>query len=76
MVETHILILSLDVMTDPNQTLQQYTRGFGHPRLIEALSRLYTRLLNRPNLNAQTELLVTVSNSMFQSFGVIVQRVR
>merc|ERR1712223_533276 len=56
----HYVLQSLsDVMSDPNQTLQQYTRGFGHPRLIDALSRLYTRLLNRPNFNAQTELLVT-----------------
>merc|ERR1719266_544028 len=56
----HYVLQSLsDVMTDPNQTLQQYTRGFGHPPLIGALSQLYTRLLNRPNFNAQTELLVT-----------------
>ena len=51
----------IDVMTDPNQTLQQYTRGFGHPPLIGALSRLYTKLLNRPsNINPQSEVLVTV----------------
>jgi len=59
LVPNYVLQSLSDVMTDPNQTLQQYTRGFGHPRLIEALSRLYTKLLNRPNLNAQTELLVT-----------------
>jgi len=57
----HYVLQSLsDVMTDPNQTLQQYTRGFGHPPLIGALSQLYTRLLNRPtDINPQTEVLVT-----------------
>jgi hypothetical protein len=50
-------------MSDPNQTLQQYTRGFGHPPLIGALSRLYTKLLNRPtDINPNTEVLVTVIN--------------
>ena len=50
-----------NVMSDPNEALQQYTRGFGHPRLIKALSSLYTRLLNRPlDINEQTEALVTV----------------
>lgn len=49
-----------EVMKDPNYALQQYTRGFGHPRLIAAIANLYTRLLNRPtDLNAQTEILVT-----------------
>jgi len=49
-----------EVVKDPNYVLQQYTRGFGHPRLIAAIANLYTRLLNRPtDLNAQTEILVT-----------------
>ncbi len=38
--------------------LQQYTRGFGHPRLINAISELYTKLLNRPStIDLQTEVL-------------------
>jgi len=49
-----------EVMSDPNQALQQYTRGFGHPRLINSISGLYTKLLNRPDaINAQSEVLVT-----------------
>ena len=32
----------------------------GHPRLIKALSKLYTRLLSRPSeLDANTEILVS-----------------
>merc|ERR1711899_263042 len=38
----------------------QYTRGFGHPRLINAISSLYTKLLHRSNnINPQKEVLVT-----------------
>ena len=63
MLNSNLLTSFLDVMSDPNQTLQQYTRGFGHPPLIGALSRLYTKLLNRPtNINPNTEVLVTVIN--------------
>ena len=69
MLNNNLLTSFLDVMSDPNQTLQQYTRGFGHPPLIGALSRLYTKLLNRPtDINPNTEVLVTVINLVWPSF--------
>ncbi|KAK0404213.1 hypothetical protein QR680_017342 [Steinernema hermaphroditum] len=37
----------------------QYTRGFGHPRLVKALSNLYSDLLGNP-VDAQQGVLVTV----------------
>lgn len=38
--------------------LNQYTRGFGHPRLVQALAKLYSQLIDR-QINANTEVLVT-----------------
>lgn len=49
-----------DVVKDSTSPLHQYTRGFGHPRLVNALSNVYTNLLNRPtNIDSQREVLVT-----------------
>lgn len=38
--------------------LNQYTRGFGHPRLVQALANLYSTLIGR-TINANSEVLVT-----------------
>ena len=40
--------------------LHQYTRGFGHPRLVSAIAALYSKLLGiNHSINPTTEVLVT-----------------
>ncbi|XKL68025.1 hypothetical protein PGB90_003516 [Kerria lacca] len=41
-----------------NDLIHQYTRGFGHPRLVNVLSKLYSKLINR-SINPFTEILIT-----------------
>ncbi|OXA51497.1 kynurenine--oxoglutarate transaminase 3 [Folsomia candida] len=38
--------------------LHQYTRSMGHPRLVKALAKLYSRLIGK-DINPNTEVLVT-----------------
>ena len=50
----------VEVAKCPERTdFHQYTRGYGHPRFVNVLAKLYSRLLGTP-VNAQTETLVTV----------------
>lgn len=46
------------VAKSDNCLLHQYTRGFGHPRLVNAIGKLYSELIGR-QLNPNTEILTT-----------------
>ncbi|KAE9546421.1 hypothetical protein FO519_010367, partial [Halicephalobus sp. NKZ332] len=59
-----------DIGKHPEQTAwHQYTRGFGHPRLVNALAKLYSRTL-KTTVNPQTDVLVTIGAylSLYYSF--------
>ncbi|XP_031631270.1 kynurenine--oxoglutarate transaminase 3-like [Contarinia nasturtii] len=43
----------------PNSIVNQYTRGSGHPRLIQALSTLYSQLVDR-KIDPINEMLITI----------------
>ncbi|KAL7730166.1 hypothetical protein ACLKA6_009429 [Drosophila palustris] len=47
-----------DIAKDANPLLHQYTRGNGHVRLVQALSKLYSGLVGR-DVNPLNEILVT-----------------
>lgn len=50
--------LSDAVLNDEDVLLNQYTRDCGHPRLVNVLSKLYSKLINR-QIDAQNEILIT-----------------
>lgn len=55
----HVVRGLADATTGENRLLNQYTRGFGHPRLVQAIAKLYSPLVQQP-LNPNTQVLVTV----------------
>ncbi|XP_044262023.1 kynurenine aminotransferase [Tribolium madens] len=55
----HVTDALADVAKSPNCLLHQYTRGYGHPRLVSAIARLYSHLIGR-EINPQTEVLTTL----------------
>ncbi|KAH8273666.1 hypothetical protein KR018_007566, partial [Drosophila ironensis] len=48
----------VDIAKGENPLLHQYTRGYGHIRLVQALAKLYSILVGQ-SLNALSEILVT-----------------
>jgi len=60
LVPNYVLEGLKDVVSDPSIFFHQYTRGFGHPRLVNAIAALYTKLLDRPvPIEPNTEVIVT-----------------
>jgi len=60
LVPTYVIDSLRDVVNDPSIFMHQYTRGFGHPRLVNAISKLYTKLLGRNTpIHPLNEVIVT-----------------
>lgn len=55
----HVKQNLVKAVAGPNFMLNQYTRGFGHPRLVHAISSLYSKLTNQ-NIDPKKEVLVTI----------------
>lgn len=55
----HVVQSLQKAITSDNQFIHQYTRPFGHPKLVNALSMLYAPLLKR-DIDPMTEVLVSV----------------
>lgn len=55
----HVKTNLVKAVAGPNYMLNQYTRGYGHPRLVNAISGLYSKLFGR-EINPKTEVLVTI----------------
>jgi len=47
-----------DIAKEQNPLLHQYTRGYGHVRLVNALSKLYSGLVGK-ELNPLSDILIT-----------------
>lgn len=58
LVPQYVIDTLKEVVADP--AFHQYTRGFGHPRLVQAIADLYTKLLDIGHqINPLKEVLVT-----------------
>ncbi|CAF3461726.1 unnamed protein product [Rotaria sp. Silwood1] len=55
---SYFIDLYKETLDDPNILLHQYTRGYGHRRLVEAISNVYSPYFNR-KIDPLNEILVT-----------------
>ncbi|UJR30164.1 hypothetical protein I4U23_017704 [Adineta vaga] len=58
-----------ETLNDPNILLHQYTRGFGHRRLVEGIANVYSPFFNR-KIDPLNEILITggAYPSLFNAF--------
>lgn len=56
---SHVKQNLVKAVSGSNYMLNQYTRGYGHPRLVSAISNLYSKLVDR-QIDPKTEILVTI----------------
>ncbi|KAJ0180954.1 hypothetical protein K1T71_003039 [Dendrolimus kikuchii] len=54
----HVRKALADIAVGDNPLLNQYTRGFGHPRLVQNLSKIYSPLIGR-EIDPFNEILVS-----------------
>ncbi|KAF7494577.1 Kynurenine--oxoglutarate transaminase 3 [Sarcoptes scabiei] len=61
--------------TNENIFLNQYTRGFGHPRLVNVLGELYSSLINR-RIDPSDEILITSGayQALYSTFMALVDK--
>jgi len=60
LVPDFVLDCLRDAIADNNIMMHQYARAFGHPRLVNAISALYSKLIgNDRTIDPMSEVLVT-----------------
>ncbi|KAH9500265.1 Kynurenine--oxoglutarate transaminase 3 [Bulinus truncatus] len=59
MAPDHVVQCLRDTVNSDNPGVHQYTRSFGHPRLVNALAKLYEPIFGRP-IDAMTDILISV----------------
>jgi len=60
LVPEYVINSLREVINEPSVLLHQYTRGFGHPRLVNSIANLYSKLLNIGHqIDPNKEVLVT-----------------
>lgn len=71
----HIKTNLIKAVSGPNFLLNQYTRGYGHPRLVNAIASFYSKLVNQ-NINPKTEVLISIGayESIFCAINAFISK--